>query len=210
MRACEPRSFIAIGLSSTSLFTWSVRFPFVFPLTSSSGVLVCSLVLYWNSLHSQDIIDSTMGNLGWFDAESYGLTWKVRGFCKDLSNQEIFEDHNVYGDIQGSEIYGARVRWYDLISFAKISRQHKRNTAGTRPSGCLQKLSCAPCVKETSVFLPAVGLVVARRHRPSYVFVRCSFIYIADKCSRFWSTTARQPSADFVLLPDISSFHYLR
>lgn len=53
-----------------------------------------------------DIIDSKMGNLGWKDAESYGLTWKVRGFCTDLSNEEIFEDHNVYGDIKGSEIYG--------------------------------------------------------------------------------------------------------
>ncbi|CAM9761267.1 unnamed protein product, partial [Hapterophycus canaliculatus] len=61
-----------------------------------------------------DIIDSTMGNLGWFDAESYGLTWKVRGLCSDLSNQVIFEDHNVYGDIQGSEIYGM---YYGMYSY---------------------------------------------------------------------------------------------
>eukprot|EP00903_Cladosiphon_okamuranus_P016037 g14807.t2 len=61
-----------------------------------------------------DIIDSTMGNLGWFDGESYGLTWKVRGFCKDLSNVEIFEDHNVYGDIQGSTIYGM---YYGMYSY---------------------------------------------------------------------------------------------
>eukprot|EP00752_Nemacystus_decipiens_P008459 g7561.t1 len=61
-----------------------------------------------------DIIDSTMGNLGYFDAESYGLTWKVRGFCKDGSNEEIFEDHNVYGDIQGSEIYGM---YYGMYSY---------------------------------------------------------------------------------------------
>ncbi|CAM9458502.1 unnamed protein product, partial [Hapterophycus canaliculatus] len=60
-----------------------------------------------------DIIDSVMGNMGWFDAESYGLTWKVRGMCKELDpdtgfpvNHEIFEDHNVYGDIKNSEIYG--------------------------------------------------------------------------------------------------------
>ncbi|CAN0064999.1 unnamed protein product [Pylaiella littoralis] len=61
-----------------------------------------------------DIIDSTMGNLGWPDAESYGLTWKVRGFCKDLSNPELFEDHNVYGDIKGSEIYGM---YYGMYSY---------------------------------------------------------------------------------------------
>ena len=53
-----------------------------------------------------------MGNLGFFDAESYGLTWKVRGMCKELGddglplNHDIFKDHNVYGDIMGSEIYG--------------------------------------------------------------------------------------------------------
>ena len=47
-----------------------------------------------------------MGNLGWFDSESYGLTWKVRGFCKDLSNPEVFDEVQVYGDIQNSDIYG--------------------------------------------------------------------------------------------------------
>lgn len=61
----------------------------------------------------QDIIDSKMGNMGWPDAESYGLTWKVRGLCTDLSNVEIMDDHNVYGDIMGSEIYGAA--WGDIV-----------------------------------------------------------------------------------------------
>ncbi|CAM9595723.1 unnamed protein product [Ectocarpus sp. 4 AP-2014] len=61
-----------------------------------------------------DIIDSTMGNMGWFDAESYGLTWKVRGLCSDLSNVEIMDDHNVYGDIKGSEIYGM---YYGMYSY---------------------------------------------------------------------------------------------
>lgn len=54
----------------------------------------------------QDIVNSVMGNMGWFDSESYGLTWKVRGFCKDYSNPEVFERTNVYGDILNSEIYG--------------------------------------------------------------------------------------------------------
>ncbi|CAM9369997.1 unnamed protein product, partial [Laminaria digitata] len=43
-----------------------------------------------------DIEDSEMGYLGFHDGESYGLTWKVRGFCKDLSNPEVFDSVNVY------------------------------------------------------------------------------------------------------------------
>eukprot|EP00752_Nemacystus_decipiens_P009493 g8487.t1 len=52
-----------------------------------------------------DIINSEMGYMGWFDSESYGLTWKVRGFCKDLSNPDVFDTTNVYGDIIGSDIH---------------------------------------------------------------------------------------------------------
>lgn len=58
----------------------------------------------------QDIIDSTMGNMGYFDSESYGLTWKVRGLCTvsgELENVDIFDDHQVFGDIKNSDIYGA-------------------------------------------------------------------------------------------------------
>ena len=50
-----------------------------------------------------DIIGSEMGYLGWFDSESYGLTWKVRGFCADRSNPEVFDTTNVYGDIKNSD-----------------------------------------------------------------------------------------------------------
>lgn len=32
----------------------------------------------------QDIINSEMGYMGFDDSESYGLSWKVRGFCVDL------------------------------------------------------------------------------------------------------------------------------
>ncbi|CAN0394312.1 unnamed protein product, partial [Scytosiphon promiscuus] len=53
----------------------------------------------------QDLISSELGYLGWFDAESYGLTWKVRGFCKDLSNPDVFETTNVYGDIFDCDIH---------------------------------------------------------------------------------------------------------
>eukprot|EP00903_Cladosiphon_okamuranus_P006682 g6522.t1 len=52
-----------------------------------------------------DLINSEIGYLGWFDSESYGITWKVRGFCKDLSNENVFETTNVYGDIIGCDIH---------------------------------------------------------------------------------------------------------
>ena len=47
-----------------------------------------------------------MGNLGFNDSESYGLTWKVRGYCTDESNPEIFDRTGVYGNIKRSDIYG--------------------------------------------------------------------------------------------------------
>ena len=52
-----------------------------------------------------DLINSEFGYMGFFDSESYGITWKVRGFCVDLSNPEVFDDTNVYGDIIGSDIH---------------------------------------------------------------------------------------------------------
>ncbi|CAM9999901.1 unnamed protein product, partial [Ascophyllum nodosum] len=61
-----------------------------------------------------DIIDSEMGYLGWFDAESYGLTWKVRGFCVDKSNPEVFDTTNVYGDIKNSDIHHM---YYGMYSY---------------------------------------------------------------------------------------------
>ena len=61
-----------------------------------------------------DIIDSEMGYLGWFDSESYGLTWKVRGFCTDKSNPEVFDTTNVYGDIKNSDIHHM---YYGMYSY---------------------------------------------------------------------------------------------
>ena len=61
-----------------------------------------------------DIINSEMGYMGFFDSESYGLTWKVRGFCKDLSNPEVFENTNVYGDIINSDIHHM---YYGMYSY---------------------------------------------------------------------------------------------
>lgn len=64
-----------------------------------------------------DIINSEMGYLGWADSESYGLTWKVRGYCVDGSNPEVFEDTNVYGDIQSSDIHHM---YYGMVSLLLV------------------------------------------------------------------------------------------
>ena len=61
-----------------------------------------------------DIINSEMGYLGYNNSESYGLTWKVRGFCVDMSNPEVFDTTNVYGDINGSDIHHM---YYGMYSY---------------------------------------------------------------------------------------------
>ncbi|CAM9858944.1 unnamed protein product [Pylaiella littoralis] len=52
-----------------------------------------------------DIIDSEVNHLGYYDSESYGISYKVRGFCNDSSNPEVFDSVGVYGDILRSEIH---------------------------------------------------------------------------------------------------------
>ncbi|CAN0420500.1 unnamed protein product, partial [Hapterophycus canaliculatus] len=49
--------------------------------------------------------NSEVHHLGHYDTEAYGITWKVRGFCADLSNEDIFERVNVRGDIRFSDIH---------------------------------------------------------------------------------------------------------
>ncbi|CAM9851353.1 unnamed protein product [Pylaiella littoralis] len=52
-----------------------------------------------------DIINSEMAYLGFHDSESYGLTWKVRGFCVDKSNLDVFDYVDVYGDVINSNMH---------------------------------------------------------------------------------------------------------
>eukprot|EP00904_Undaria_pinnatifida_P009115 jgi/Undpi1/5333/HiC_scaffold_2.g00614.m1 len=52
-----------------------------------------------------DIEDSEMGYLGYQGSEAYGLTWKVRGFCVNKSNRDVFDHVNVYGNIYDSDIH---------------------------------------------------------------------------------------------------------
>ncbi|CAM9948653.1 unnamed protein product [Ectocarpus sp. 12 AP-2014] len=65
-----------------------------------------------------DIIESIIAYLGYEATESYGLSWKVRGLCTDLSNQDtLFDSVRVYGDLQDSDIYGL---WYGHYSYGHL------------------------------------------------------------------------------------------
>lgn len=49
-------------------------------------------------------------DLGYEAAESYGISYKARGLCNDLTNLDIFDDDNglnygVTGDIKKSNIH---------------------------------------------------------------------------------------------------------
>ena len=63
------------------------------------------MVLSGPPFRVQDLINTEAAYLGYLASESYGLTWKVRGFCKDLSNHDVFTTTNVYGDIKNSDIH---------------------------------------------------------------------------------------------------------
>ncbi len=65
--------------------------------------------IYAAAESTQDLLHSTFANLGYFAPESYGLTWKVRGLCTLLENLEVFDEHQVYGDIKYSDISGTIV-----------------------------------------------------------------------------------------------------
>ncbi|CAN0194155.1 unnamed protein product, partial [Ectocarpus sp. 12 AP-2014] len=65
-----------------------------------------------------DIVDSTVAYFGYDETESYGISWKVRGLCDDLSNKDtLFEAVRVYGDIKNSDIYGM---WYGHYSYGHL------------------------------------------------------------------------------------------
>ncbi|CAM9510688.1 unnamed protein product, partial [Hapterophycus canaliculatus] len=52
-----------------------------------------------------DIVRTEVAYLGYYGSEAYGLTWKVRGFCQNKTNPEIFDEVNTYGDIVDSNIH---------------------------------------------------------------------------------------------------------
>lgn len=63
--------------------------------------------LWWHALlHPPDVC----ADLGYQGTEAYGISYKARGLCKDLSNLDIYNDHNgpnvhVAGDIFKSDLH---------------------------------------------------------------------------------------------------------
>ena len=71
-----------------------------------------------------DISDSEMSYLGYHASESWGLSYKVRGFCTDKSNPELFDSVGVYGNIYDSEIHH---NYYGHYSYGHIGGDWSRN-----------------------------------------------------------------------------------
>lgn len=69
--------------------------------------LMRGTIEHWIQLHNLSLPPrpNHRPDLGWYDSESYGIAYKVRGFCIDHSNPEIFEDVAVTGNILGSHIH---------------------------------------------------------------------------------------------------------
>ena len=72
-----------------------------------------------------DINKSEMGYLGYHASESWGLSYKVRGVCKDESNlEELTHLVNVYGNIYDSEIHHG---YYGHYSYGHQGGDWSRN-----------------------------------------------------------------------------------
>jgi len=71
-----------------------------------------------------DVIRSEVSHLGYYASESWGLSYKVRGFCSDKSNPEVMEMVGIYGDIVDSEIHDM---WHGHYSFGHRSGNCSNN-----------------------------------------------------------------------------------
>ena len=52
-----------------------------------------------------DIEGSEIAYMGYKASESWGISWKIRGLCSDLSNLADYEDLGVYGNILDNDIH---------------------------------------------------------------------------------------------------------
>lgn len=52
-----------------------------------------------------DIEGSEISHLGYKASEAWGISWKIRGLCNDLSNEEEYNGIGVYGNILNSDIH---------------------------------------------------------------------------------------------------------
>ncbi|CAM9858476.1 unnamed protein product, partial [Ectocarpus fasciculatus] len=72
-----------------------------------------------------DIINSEVAYLGYQASESYGISYKVRGYCTDESNPEVFDRVNVRGDIRFSDIHH---NWFGHYSYGHQDGLWEYNT----------------------------------------------------------------------------------
>lgn len=52
-----------------------------------------------------DIEETEVAYLGYKASESWGVSWKIRGLCNDLSNEDDYEGLGVYGNIIDSDLH---------------------------------------------------------------------------------------------------------
>ncbi|MBI2012144.1 right-handed parallel beta-helix repeat-containing protein [Candidatus Daviesbacteria bacterium] len=70
-----------------------------------------------------DIIDSEVGYLGYYAAESYGLAWKVSG-----SGPNLYDKVNVYGDVINSHIHH---NYFGMYTFGADAMKIQNNEVDT-------------------------------------------------------------------------------
>lgn len=69
-----------------------------------------------------DIQNCEIAFLGYEEAESWGISWKLRGICNDKSNLMQYEGIGVYGNLLGSEVHDLYYGHYGYRqSFALLS-----------------------------------------------------------------------------------------
>lgn len=69
-----------------------------------------------------DIQNCEIAFLGYEEAESWGISWKLRGVCNDKSNLDLYEGVGVYGNLLGSDVHDLYYGHYGYRqSFALLS-----------------------------------------------------------------------------------------
>lgn len=72
-----------------------------------------------------DITNSEISYLGYDESESWGLTWKVRAFCVEKTNPEVFGAVGVYGNMYDSNIHH---NYYGQYSYGHRGGDWSNNT----------------------------------------------------------------------------------
>ena len=72
-----------------------------------------------------DIENSEIAYLGYEAAESWGISWKLRGICNDKSNREQYNGIGVYGNLLGSDVHHL---YYGHYGYAQLYALLSGNT----------------------------------------------------------------------------------